>query len=157
MCGIVGYIGNRSVLPVLMDGLKKLEYRGYDSAGIALLEGDRIHISKTKGKVQDLQKMVQGLTSQAKIGIAHTRWATHGEPNSINAHPHTDGSGDIALVHNGIIENFTSLKSYSLTGAIVSRAIPTPRCWPISSRNTEATACWKPSRSVSWRYWAPTA
>ena len=110
MCGIVGYIGNRSVLPVLMDGLKKLEYRGYDSAGIALLEGDRIHISKTKGKVQDLQKMVQGLTSQAKIGIAHTRWATHGEPNSINAHPHTDGSGDIALVHNGIIENFTALK-----------------------------------------------
>jgi glucosamine--fructose-6-phosphate aminotransferase (isomerizing) len=110
MCGIVGYIGNRSVLPVLIDGLKKLEYRGYDSAGIALLEGDRIHISKTKGKVQDLQKMVQGLTSQAKIGIAHTRWATHGEPNSINAHPHTDGSGDIALVHNGIIENFTALK-----------------------------------------------
>ena len=110
MCGIVGYIGNRSVLPVLMDGLKKLEYRGYDSAGIALLEGNRIHISKTKGKVQDLQKMVQGLTSQAKIGIAHTRWATHGEPNSINAHPHTDGSGDIALVHNGIIENFTALK-----------------------------------------------
>jgi glucosamine--fructose-6-phosphate aminotransferase (isomerizing) len=110
MCGIVGYIGNRSVLPVLIDGLKKLEYRGYDSAGIALLEGDHIHISKTKGKVQDLQKMVQGLTSHAKIGIAHTRWATHGEPNSINAHPHMDGSGDIALVHNGIIENFTALK-----------------------------------------------
>jgi glucosamine--fructose-6-phosphate aminotransferase (isomerizing) len=110
MCGIVGYIGNRSVLPVLIDGLKKLEYRGYDSAGIALLERDRIHISKTKGKVQDLQKMVRGLTSQAKIGIAHTRWATHGEPNSINAHPHTDESGDTALVHNGIIENFTALK-----------------------------------------------
>lgn len=112
MCGIVGYIGNRPVLPVLVDGLKKLEYRGYDSAGIALLEKDRINIAKTKGKVHDLQKMVQGLESEAKIGIAHTRWATHGEPNSTNAHPHTDGSGNIALVHNGIIENFNALKQW---------------------------------------------
>ena len=101
MCGIVGYIGNRPVLPVLIDGLKKLEYRGYDSAGIALLEEDGINIAKTKGKVHDLQKMVQGINSGASIGIAHTRWATHGVPNSTNAHPHTDCSGKIALVHNG--------------------------------------------------------
>ena len=112
MCGIVGYIGSRAVLPVLIDGLKKLEYRGYDSAGIALLEGHGIEISKTKGKVQELQKMVQGHASDASIGIAHTRWATHGEPNRINAHPHTDGSGNIALVHNGIIENFNALKQW---------------------------------------------
>jgi glucosamine--fructose-6-phosphate aminotransferase (isomerizing) len=112
MCGIVGYIGSRPVLPVLIDGLKKLEYRGYDSAGIALLEGHGIEISKTRGKVQELQKMVQDHASDAKIGIAHTRWATHGEPNSVNAHPHTDGSGNIALVHNGIIENFNALKQW---------------------------------------------
>ncbi len=112
MCGIVGYIGNRAVIPVLLEGLKKLEYRGYDSAGIALLEGQHIRITKTKGKVGDLQKMIQNQSFKAKLGIAHTRWATHGEPNSINAHPHTDGSGDIALVHNGIIENYTALKKF---------------------------------------------
>jgi glucosamine--fructose-6-phosphate aminotransferase (isomerizing) len=112
MCGIVGYIGNRPVLPVLIDGLKKLEYRGYDSAGIALLEEEGIDIAKTKGKVQELQKIAQGRKSEAKIGIAHTRWATHGEPNSINAHPHTDSSGNIALVHNGIIENYSALKQW---------------------------------------------
>jgi len=112
MCGIVGYIGNRPVLPVLIDGLKKLEYRGYDSAGIALLEEEGIDIAKTRGKVHELQKMVQGRKSEAKIGIAHTRWATHGEPNSINAHPHTDSSGNIALVHNGIIENYSALKQW---------------------------------------------
>ena len=112
MCGIVGYIGNRAIIPLLLEGLKKLEYRGYDSAGIALLEKGEISIVKTAGKVSDLQRMVRGRTSDAHIGIAHTRWATHGEPNSANAHPHTDGSGDIAIVHNGIIENYNALKTY---------------------------------------------
>ncbi len=112
MCGIVGYIGNRLAVPVLIDGLKRLEYRGYDSAGIAILEGDKIEVIKTKGKVSDLANMVEKKKFMANLGIAHTRWATHGEPNSINAHPHSDCSGDIVLVHNGIIENYLSLKKY---------------------------------------------
>ncbi len=112
MCGIVGYIGNRVALPVLLDGLKKLEYRGYDSAGIAVLEKKDIVLKKTEGKISALQKLTQGLSTTASSGIAHTRWATHGEPNSINAHPHTDCKGEIAIVHNGIIENFNALKTY---------------------------------------------
>jgi len=112
MCGIVGYIGNRVALPVLLDGLKKLEYRGYDSAGIAVLEKKDIMLKKTKGKISALQKLTQGLSTTASSGIAHTRWATHGEPNSINAHPHTDCKKEIAIVHNGIIENFNALKTY---------------------------------------------
>jgi glucosamine--fructose-6-phosphate aminotransferase (isomerizing) len=112
MCGIVGYIGKRAVIPVLLEGLRKLEYRGYDSAGLALLEDEKISIFKTAGKVSDLHRMVKDRKSDARVGIAHTRWATHGEPNSTNAHPHTDGSGDIVLVHNGIIENYTALKTF---------------------------------------------
>jgi glucosamine--fructose-6-phosphate aminotransferase (isomerizing) len=112
MCGIVGYIGDRVAIPVLLDGLHRLEYRGYDSAGMALIQKSGIVIKKTKGKVSELQRMVKNMRSDAKLGIAHTRWATHGEPNSINAHPHTDGSGDLAIVHNGIIENYTALKKF---------------------------------------------
>ncbi len=111
MCGIVGYIGKRAAIPVLLDGLKRLEYRGYDSAGIALLVDRNIIVKKTKGKVAELQEIVSSLPSSATTGIAHTRWATHGEPNSINAHPHTDCKGDIVLVHNGIIENYIALKT----------------------------------------------
>ncbi len=112
MCGIVGYIGSRVAVPVLLDGLKKLEYRGYDSAGIATLEKNRIVIKKTEGKISALQKLMRGLSTAATSGIAHTRWATHGEPNSKNAHPHTDCRKEIAIVHNGIIENFNALKTY---------------------------------------------
>ncbi len=112
MCGIVGYIGNRVALPVLLDGLKKLEYRGYDSAGIAVLEKNGIMLKKTEGKISALQKLTQDISTEATSGIAHTRWATHGEPNSINAHPHTDCKEEIAIVHNGIIENFIALKTY---------------------------------------------
>jgi glucosamine--fructose-6-phosphate aminotransferase (isomerizing) len=112
MCGIVGYIGNRVAIPVLLDGLHRLEYRGYDSAGMALIENGDIVIKKTKGKVSELQRMVKNMRSDARLGIAHTRWATHGEPNSTNAHPHTDGSGDLAIVHNGIIENYNALKKF---------------------------------------------
>ncbi len=112
MCGIVGYIGKRAAVPVLLDGLKRLEYRGYDSAGIAVFDKENINIIKTKGKVSELENLLKDKRYNATLGIAHTRWATHGEPNSINAHPHTDCNGDIVLVHNGIIENYLSLKKY---------------------------------------------
>ena len=110
MCGIVGYIGNRVAIPVLLDGLKRLEYRGYDSAGIAILENQRIEAIKTQGKVSDLETIIGKKNYNGKLGIAHTRWATHGEPNSLNAHPHLDCTGKIALVHNGIVENYLSLR-----------------------------------------------
>lgn len=114
MCGIVGYTGRREALSVLIDGLKRLEYRGYDSAGIALFEDGEIIIKKTKGKVSDLQNILIDIKTPAYTGIAHTRWATHGEPNSINAHPHSDCKGEIVLVHNGIIENYNALKTLLL-------------------------------------------
>ena len=110
MCGITGYIGHRDSVPVLLKGLRRLEYRGYDSAGIALLQDNKISHLKKAGKVSDLQSLVDDSPIKGNCGIAHTRWATHGEPNDINAHPHLDQTGNIALVHNGIIENFNTLK-----------------------------------------------
>ena len=111
MCGIVGYIGYREAYPILIKGLKRLEYRGYDSAGIMLYCGDDLSVTKTKGKVSDLEAKSQVLAkSTAKIGIGHTRWATHGVPNDVNAHPLVSNSGKIALIHNGIIENYDSIK-----------------------------------------------
>ena len=111
MCGIVGYIGSKEAYPIVLNGLKRLEYRGYDSAGIALYDGSKTHLCKTKGKVSSLAEKfsAQGVP-QAQIGIGHTRWATHGVPNDVNSHPHTSNSGDLILVHNGIIENYASLK-----------------------------------------------
>jgi glucosamine--fructose-6-phosphate aminotransferase (isomerizing) len=109
MCGIVGCIGNRSVTPIIVESLKRLEYRGYDSAGIATLNGAEIDITKTEGKISDLENILS-LTNSACVGIGHTRWATHGIPSSTNAHPHADCSGSFAVVHNGIIENFQALK-----------------------------------------------
>ena len=110
MCGITGYIGHRDSVPELLKGLRRLEYRGYDSAGIALLQDNKIVQLKKAGKVSDLQTLVDDSPIKGNCGIAHTRWATHGEPNDINAHPHLDQTGNIALVHNGIIENFDTLK-----------------------------------------------
>ena len=111
MCGIVGYIGQRKAYPILIKGLKRLEYRGYDSAGVALISDDRqLNVYKTKGKVSDLETFVTQKDISGNIGIAHTRWATHGEPCSINAHPHYSSSERLALIHNGIIENYTVLK-----------------------------------------------
>ena len=111
MCGIVGYIGKRDAYPVLIKGLKRLEYRGYDSAGVALINsnGD-LQVYKTKGKVADLEEYAKDKDVSGHIGIAHTRWATHGEPNSTNAHPHLSESGNLAIIHNGIIENYSVLK-----------------------------------------------
>lgn len=111
MCGIVGYIGKRQAYPVLIKGLKRLEYRGYDSAGVALLTNtNELKLYKTKGKVSDLENFVTDKDTSGTIGIAHTRWATHGEPNSTNAHPHISSSGNLAIIHNGIIENYAVLK-----------------------------------------------
>jgi len=109
MCGIVGYIGSKQALPILIKGLHRLEYRGYDSAGIAILDGD-LNLYKTKGKVSDLENFITDKNTKGTIGIAHTRWATHGEPNNVNAHPHFSQSQNLAIIHNGIIENYASLK-----------------------------------------------
>ena len=111
MCGIVGYIGNQQAYPILIKGLQRLEYRGYDSAGIALItDQNELTVYKTKGKVSDLEKFVESKDVTGTIGIAHTRWATHGEPNDVNAHPHYSQSENLALIHNGIIENYAVLK-----------------------------------------------
>ena len=112
MCGIVGYIGKREACPILLKGLSRLEYRGYDSAGVALInDNGNLVIYKTKGKVSDLEHAIEGKDQSGSVGIAHTRWATHGEPNDVNAHPHFSESGNLALIHNGIIENYRSLKT----------------------------------------------
>jgi glucosamine--fructose-6-phosphate aminotransferase (isomerizing) len=112
MCGIVGYIGKKQAYPIILKGLKRLEYRGYDSAGIAIYDGNDLKICKTKGKVADLQhKCDSGIELNGTVGIGHTRWATHGEPNDANSHPHFSNLGKIAIIHNGIIENYESLKT----------------------------------------------
>ena len=112
MCGIVGYIGKNKARDILIDGLRKLEYRGYDSAGIAILEKDEVSNIKAVGKVSELEKEIGKIKNNGKIGIAHTRWATHGKPNIFNAHPHTDCKNEIFVVHNGIIENYQELKKW---------------------------------------------
>ncbi len=111
MCGIVGYIGKAQAAPILMDGLAKLEYRGYDSAGISIFDGENIETVKTKGKIKDLRELTHdGADLAGTVGIGHTRWATHGEPSDVNSHPHVNASETIAVVHNGIIENYLELK-----------------------------------------------
>ncbi|MDO4159282.1 MAG: glutamine--fructose-6-phosphate transaminase (isomerizing) [Prevotellaceae bacterium] len=113
MCGIVGYIGYREAYPLLIQGLKRLEYRGYDSAGVALINNENnMNVYKEKGKVSNLEALTDERDTSGNLGIAHTRWATHGEPSAINAHPHVSGSGRLALVHNGIIENYANLKEF---------------------------------------------
>src|ERR1700733_11198165 len=108
MCGIVGYIGHQNALPVLLNGLRRMEYRGYDSAGVALLHDGHTTVVKRPGKIANLAVALQDHEPTGHIGIGHTRWATHGVPSELNAHPHQ--AGPITLVHNGIIENYTSLK-----------------------------------------------
>jgi glucosamine--fructose-6-phosphate aminotransferase (isomerizing) len=131
MCGIVGYIGRQDATPILLEGLRSLEYRGYDSAGLAVVHRNKIQVTRTAGRVQDLRDKLNGRTgTKGTIGIGHTRWATHGEPNEINAHPHTDTAGRIAVVHNGIIENAEQLRD-QLTGQGVTL---------VSDTDTEALA-----------------
>jgi glucosamine--fructose-6-phosphate aminotransferase (isomerizing) len=110
MCGIVGYVGDQDAYPILIKGLKRLEYRGYDSAGVVMIDGDKFELHKCKGKVADLEDAVKTAALKGTIGIGHTRWATHGVPNDVNAHPHLSGNGNLAIIHNGIIENYATLK-----------------------------------------------
>ena len=110
MCGIVGYVGEQESLPILLEGLRRLEYRGYDSAGVAVLNGEGLKVQKASGKISVIESLIKSAPTRGTLGIAHTRWATHGEPNTKNAHPHTDCSHKLAVVHNGIIENYSTLK-----------------------------------------------
>lgn len=120
MCGIVGYIGHREAYPILINGLHRLEYRGYDSAGVALIDsGCGLNIYKSKGKVNDLESVCSSRDTEGTVGIAHTRWATHGEPNDTNAHPHAGNSGNIAMVHNGTIENYAVLREFLINNGCV--------------------------------------
>src|SRR5579864_1003945 len=130
MCGIVGYVGKRDATPVLVEGLHRLEYRGYDSAGLAVVHRGRLQVTKTVGRVQDLRDKLDAKQTKATIGIGHTRWATHGEPNDTNAHPHTDAQHRIAVVHNGIIENAEQLRD-----ALSGRGVKL-----VSDTDTEALA-----------------
>src|SRR5207245_3779086 len=110
MCGIMGYIGDRQAVPVLLDGLRRLEYRGYDSAGVAVVTNGTIEVRKSAGKLSQLVKIVERAPLDGMVGIGHTRWATHGHPSDENAHPHADCHGRVVVIHNGIIENFLPLK-----------------------------------------------
>ena len=110
MCGIVGYIGPREAYPIIITGLKRQEYSGYDSTGVALINEDGLQVYKKKGKVAELEQSLLGKSLSAHIGIGHTRWATHGEPSDVNAHPHRSAGGKLAMIHNGIIENYAQLK-----------------------------------------------
>ena len=133
MCGIVGYTGPKPAAPLLVNGLAKLEYRGYDSAGLALLRPDRkLQIIKKAGKIHNLVLAVKQahVPSTITSGIGHTRWATHGHPTDQNAHPHTDCSGNIAVVHNGIVENYQKLKKNFRIKGTVSSPKPIRKCWP---------------------------
>lgn len=120
MCGIVGYLGKREAYPILIKGLKRLEYRGYDSAGVALIDReDNLNVYKTKGKVADLEAFCTDKNTSGSVGIAHTRWATHGEPSSVNAHPHYSSSKNLAIIHNGIIENYAEIKRNLIAKGVV--------------------------------------
>ena len=110
MCGIIGYIGKTNAVPILLDGLRRLEYRGYDSAGVAVLNGTGIEVRKRTGRIANLAELLQASPVSGEAGISHTRWATHGGVTDANAHPHFDQSGKLALVHNGVIENYATLR-----------------------------------------------
>src|ERR1041385_5200868 len=110
MCGIIGYIGSKDVVPVLIDGLRRLEYRGYDSGGIGLVSDEGVELRRSAGKLSALEAVLDEQPISGRYGLGHTRWATHGRPTDENAHPHTDGSGELVVVHNGIIENYLPIK-----------------------------------------------
>src|SRR5450759_1385720 len=116
MCGIVGYVGRAQATPILLDGLRRLEYRGYDSAGLAIIERGHLETRKCAGRITALAKYVRKEPVSGSLGVSHTRWATHGKVNDQNAHPHFDASGKLALVHNGVIENYQALKEKLVRG-----------------------------------------
>ena len=123
MCGIVAYVGNKEAYPIIIKGLKRLEYRGYDSSGVSIGDEDNISLLKQKGKVSDLEDYAIDKNTKGSIGIGHTRWATHGIPNQTNSHPHNSGDGKLSLIHNGIIENYDSLKQVLILEAHVSKLL----------------------------------
>src|SRR5213076_1283507 len=129
MCGIVGYVGPREAAPVLVEGLGRLEYRGYDSAGVAVLNGGGVETRKLAGRIALLRGLLVEAPVHGSCGIGHTRWATHGAPTERNAHPHTDWDGTLALVHNGIIENADVLRTRLERAGHASRRRPTPKRW----------------------------
>lgn len=133
MCGIVGYVGKQKAVSILIEGLKRLEYRGYDSAGVAIQQRGGIDIAKKTGRVQSLVKEAARHSFTGTTGISHTRWATHGGVTDANAHPHLSSDGQIALVHNGVVENYHSIKNFLLTKIIPSNPKPIPRSSPTSS------------------------
>ena len=122
MCGIIGYVGSDEVVPVILDGLRRLEYRGYDSAGMAVLAGGRLQILRAAGKLRNLEQLAYQRTLHGTLGLGHTRWATHGAPTEANAHPQTDAGGTIAVVHNGIVENYSSLRRELLEAGVSLRS-----------------------------------
>ena len=131
MCGIVGYVGMQEAAPILLDGLRRLEYRGYDSAGMAVCGPEGLQVCKTRGRLQALADLTEeGRTLTGTLGVGHTRWATHGEPNDINAHPQVSQSGLFAVVHNGIIENYACSAPNSPPRATPSAPRRTRRWWP---------------------------
>ena len=146
MCGIVGYTGENQAAPILLDGLEKLEYRGYDSAGLAVYNGREIEVVKAKGRLQALRQLTNdGLAMEGTVGIGHTRWATHGEPSVVNSHPHFNADKSIAVVHNGIIENYQPLrdrmirKGYEFVSQTDTEVLPI--CWTIIIK----AILWRPS------------
>ena len=135
MCGIIGYIGSKEVVPVLIDGLRRLEYRGYDSAGVAVVHDGAIELRRSAGKLSNLEEVDRADPIDGDYGVGHTRWATHGRPTEENAHPHRDCTGKIVVVHNGIIENYLELKQRAAAGRATSSS---PRPTPRSSRTSSS-------------------
>jgi len=121
MCGIIGYVGKRDAQPILLNGLKRLEYRGYDSAGVVTVDYGQLHLRRSVGKVSGLEACLSQDPAPGRIGIAHTRWATHGGPSEINAHPHLDACDRVAIVHNGIIENHRAIRQFLEKQGIIFR------------------------------------
>ena len=138
MCGIVGYVGDRDATPIIYEGLKRLEYRGYDSAGLAIIQDGVIEVRRDAGKIERLGDLLHQEPVQGQIGIGHTRWATHGEPSARNAHPHLGASGEVVVVHNGIVENFLNLREEMEAEAFVLNRTPIQRSlciwWSVSSQ-----------------------
>jgi glucosamine--fructose-6-phosphate aminotransferase (isomerizing) len=128
MCGIVGYVGKQKAAPLIIEGLKRLEYRGYDSAGVAVVQGGRVSVVKKTGRVANLEQEVGHHNLTGTYGMGHTRWATHGGVTDANAHPHVSSDGQIVLIHNGVIENYAKIKKFLVSKGYTFRPRPTPRC-----------------------------